>query len=115
MTKKIHPPTLSPRRRIYISGPITGRDPQTVRKAFDQAARYLRALDYLPVIPLDNGLPATATYRQHMERDLQLLDACWGILMLSEWGESPGAREELEHAIKGNKRIFFLPDEKDDE
>lgn len=101
--------------RVYISGPISGRDPRIVRKQFDQAARYLRAFGYRPVIPLDNGLPATATYRQHMERDLEMIQASWGILMLPDWGESPGAREELAYAIKANKRIFFLPDGQDDE
>lgn len=95
-------------KRVYISGAISGRNKGATAHKFAQAERYITALGFVPVNPLKNGLPATATWEQHMKKDIALLGTCSRVLMLSDWEESKGARQELKEAIKQNKKITFL-------
>lgn len=82
--------------RIYISGPITGREDGN-RAAFAQAERQLRAAGFTPINPHDNGLPADTLWHEHMRRDLALLLECDGVALLDEWDQSRGAR--IEYAL----------------
>lgn len=42
--------------KIYISGKISGEDPQAVREKFACAVQQVRDMGHEPVSPLDNGL-----------------------------------------------------------
>lgn len=94
-------------KMAYLSGAITGHDKAATERKFAQAEREARRLGYAPVNPLNNGLPDSATYEQHMERDLEMLRECGAVLMLPDWEESPGARRELREAIEHDKKIIF--------
>ena len=94
-------------RKIYISGAITGVDPDVCRSAFEIAEKDLKKQGFVPVNPLNNGLPDTATYDEHMTRDLEMLSECQGIYMLDGWERSKGCKIEFNFAIAHRIPIAF--------
>ena len=50
-------------RKIYISGPISGHNPDIVKARFDSVKKIFENGPFEPVSPLENGLPDTATWR----------------------------------------------------
>lgn len=94
-------------RRIYISGPITGIDPEVCRNRFEAAEKRLIARGYTPVNPLKNGLPDDAPYDDHMRRDLEMLAECDAIYMLDGWEKSKGCRIEFNVATVRRISITF--------
>lgn len=93
--------------KVYVSGAITGLPSQQVEEKFRRAERFLRRRGMLPVCPIDNGLEASAEWRCHMRRDLEMLAACDAIYMLEGWHASRGARIELRMAVRWRKMIMF--------
>lgn len=93
--------------KVYVSGAITGQPPARVSERFRRAERRLRHGGMRPVCPLDNGLEASAEWRCHMRRDLEMLAACDAIYMLEGWHASRGARIELRMAVRWRKMIMF--------
>lgn len=95
--------------KIYISGPITGRDPEQVKLAFDTAEQEIRSKGHEPVNPhkLQNILaPETTTWEQYMRPALALLSICDAICMLDGWIKSKGAHIEHAHAWAEGITIF---------
>lgn len=70
---------------IYISGPISHRDPTERRKAFAATAAMLRGHGFDVVNPMENGLPYNASTYQHMRRDFEMLMVCDIIYMMKGW------------------------------
>ena len=99
------------RVKVYISGPITGIDPEVCRTRFEKAEDELKQQGFIPVNPLKNGLPDTATYDEHMKRDLEMLADCGIIYMLNGWERSNGCRIEFNTAITAKKPILFEKEE----
>lgn len=93
--------------KVYVSGAITGLPSQQVEEKFRRAERRLRHGGMRPVCPLDNGLEASAEWRCHMKRDLEMLAACDAIYMLDDWRQSRGAQIELRMAMTWRKMIIF--------
>lgn len=93
--------------KVYVSGAITGLPSQQVEEKFRRAERRLRRGCMSPVCPLDNGLEASAEWRCHMRRDLEMLAECDAIYMLEGWHSSRGARIELRRAVRWRKMIMF--------
>lgn len=93
--------------RIYISGKISGLNPEDVRAKFASAEKRLRALGYETVNPLDNGLDATEPWASHMAMDISLLLSCGSIYMLSDWPQSRGAQVEYYLAHVQGKAIMY--------
>lgn len=85
--------------KIYISGPISGLPLETVYNNFTNAEVQLLEQGYEVVNPLNNGLPTTATWEEHMRADLRLLLDCDAIYMLEGWEKSRGARIEYALAV----------------
>lgn len=83
--------------RCYISGPVSGRDINIVRARFERVADSLSRRGYLPINPLENGLPEHSPWEEHMAEDNTTLMRCNAVYMLGDWQTSHGAR--LEHAI----------------
>lgn len=94
-------------KRIYISGPITGIDPEVCRSRFATAESNIRAQSFEPVNPLNNGLPETATYDEHIKRDLEMLATCDAVYMLEGWEKSKGCRIEFNVAATNRIPIIF--------
>lgn len=90
------------KKKIYISGPISGRDLETQRRAFSDAAKAAALLGFEPVNPFENGLPACVPWEDHMRADIKMLLDCQAILMLPGWKDSEGACTEfmIAHTLK---------------
>lgn len=56
------------KKKIYISGPISGLPFDKVEEAFNGAEFRLLEQGYQPVNPLDNGLPRDASWKEHMKK-----------------------------------------------
>lgn len=94
--------------RVYISGAISGREPNEVRKEFELAKRYLRLEGYEAISPLANGLPWDCAWEVHMREDLRLLLECQKIAMLPSWRESRGAMLEVFIATALGMEVIYL-------
>ena len=81
--------------KLFISGKITG-DPN-YREKFEDAERLLIARGYEAVNPAKENMEGM-TYRECINRTLHMLSECHGILLLSDWLISPGARLECMYA-----------------
>lgn len=81
--------------KVYISGAISNRDPEEVRKDFERAEKLLKSLGWEVVNPLANGLTVAHTWEEHMRADLHLLLECDKVAVLPGWRESKGARLEV--------------------
>ncbi len=92
--------------KIYISGPITGQNKEGVTRAFEEAKRFISEAGHTPVNPLENGLPASASYEQHLVRDFENLLGCDAVIMLYGWNKSKGCRMEHCIAVNMGKIIF---------
>ena len=98
--------------KIYISGAISGRDYREVALDFEAAQTHIRVLsDFLPISPLDNGLPLDTPWSAHMLRDLEILSTCDAVLMLPGWEHSPGCQIEKIFAERLGLRILMGLDE----
>lgn len=98
--------------KIYISGAISGRDYREVALDFEAAQTQIRVFsDFLPISPLDNGLPLDTPWSAHMLRDLEILSTCDAVLMLPGWEHSPGCQIEKIFAERLGLRILMGFDE----
>lgn len=95
--------------KIYISGPISGRDIDEVREEFARASLYIMGQGHTAVSPFDNGLSTDAPYIEHLIADLRLLSECDAIYMLKGWNNSRGAQLELSYAKIYGLRIIVEP------
>ena len=81
----------SEKKRVYISGPISGYDMEERHEAFGRVAEMLKDLGYLPISPMNNGLPDDSSREEHMMVDLAMLMTCEYIYQMRGWTESKGA------------------------
>ena len=95
------------KKRIYISGPISGHDMEERRKTFKMVQTFLEAQDYEAVNPMENGLPDGATTREHMKRDIELLMTCDYIYMMRRWTHSKGCKVEFDVATSIGLPVLF--------
>lgn len=93
--------------KVYISGKITGLDYEEAVKLFSQAEDYLLSIGMEPVNPLKNGLPISASWVNHMVRDIEMLMGCEAIYLLTNWFESRGARIERNIAVEMGMDVMF--------
>ena len=85
------------KRRVYISGQITGLEESEYRRLFSEAERSLSRLGYEPVNPcaLDEAEDTGGwTWSDYMRRDIKMLCGCDLICLLPNWRKSRGARLE---------------------
>jgi hypothetical protein len=83
-------------KRIYISGPMTGR-PGLNFNAFHAAAAVLRQYGHEVINPADLNPDPGMSWGECMRKDIAALVTCDEIVMLPGWQESRGA--SLEHDI----------------
>ena len=87
------------RRKVYLSGPISGYDYEERRMTFSRLAEVMRKVGLVPVNPMENGVPKEAASEVHMRAEMKMLMACDTIMMLNGWKRSLGARVEHEVAL----------------
>lgn len=80
--------------KVYISGQITGLNYNEAKANFEAAEELLTAIGMVPVNPMNNGIQINAPWEKHMVKDIEMLMSCQGIMMLSNWTGSRGARIE---------------------
>lgn len=100
--------------RIYISGPITGRDRNVVREAFYNAEAMLIERGHIVVNPLRiaERLPENSEWKAYMAADLPALFECDAIYQLDGWRSSNGCKLENQAAIYARMQRFnavYLP------
>ena len=80
--------------RVYISGKITGLPYDEVVRLFAKGEDDISKMGHEPINPLNNGLVKSATWKEHMVRDIEMLMTCEAIYLLTNWTDSRGARIE---------------------
>jgi hypothetical protein len=82
------------KKRIYISGKITGLTADESSVKFNTAAKFIKAFGYLPVNPIElcneKNIPNT-DYSKRLLCCIEELIACDGIFFLDNWYNSTGA------------------------
>ena len=96
------------KKRVYISGAISGRLPEDVCVDFERAEEKLEEMGWEVVNPLKNGLTDAHTWAEHMRADLRLLLDCDRIAMLPGWRASRGACLEKRVAKELGMSIMYL-------
>lgn len=97
------------KRRIYISGPISGTDDWKER--FAKAEKNLRVLysavsEEIEVVnPASIRMPESTTWQQYMDITLRMLQGCDEIYMLAGWRSSKGAQIERLYALGSGMKI----------
>ena len=94
------------RKRIYISGKITGTDDYMER--FEKAEKYLITKGYSVLNPakVNAQMPSDTTYDEYMQIALTMLRMADSIYMLKNWQDSNGAK--IEHQIATMLKIDIL-------
>ena len=91
------------KRKIYISGPISGTDDWKER--FERAEKHLRVFysaagEEIEVVnPAAIAMPESTTWQQYMDITLQMLRGCDEIYLLAGWRSSKGAQIERLYAL----------------
>ena len=93
------------RKRLYLSGPMTGRT-ELNWPAFQAEAHRLRALGYVVINPAElNPNPKTG-WHACMRADLKALLDCDAICLLDGWEQSQGAHLELHVAHRVGLQVL---------
>ena len=85
--------------KVYISGPVTGRDMTECKVDFNSAELWLTGLGYDVINPLSYDVIEDGTWEDYMKRDLKLLCDCDYIYLLDGWESSRGSRIEYNVAF----------------
>ena len=94
------------RKRLYISGPISGYDYEERKQLFDSTSRRL-SRDWRVFNPMENGLTRHASVSQHMRADLVALASCDAFFQLPGWEASANCRLELNVALACGLKIIY--------
>lgn len=103
-------------KRIYIAGPISGRDRVDYIQHFARAEETLENDGYTVINParVTDALPSMS-HAEYMAICLRLLSMCDNIYMLEGWRKSLGASMEYGYAQgRGMKIMFEVPKEDHD-
>lgn len=98
---------------VYLSGKIGGLEWDDAVHNFEVAEHCVKKELFLIrriVNPTLSPLPRTATWEQHLAKDLNDMIACDTIAMLPNWQDSPGAKLEHEFAKVRGYNIVYLPE-----
>ena len=103
------------KKRVYISGPISGHHIEDCRARFQRAEYELISKGYEVFNPMNNGLPFDAPSSQHMRVDLNELtrvdkpyDA---IYMMKKWNHSAGCWTEFKVALAMGLEVLTEQDD----
>ena len=94
--------------KVYISGPITGRDLTECKVDFNSAELWLTGLGYDVINPMSYDTIEDGTWEDYMKKDLKMLLDCDYIYMLDGWEKSRGARLEYNVACDVGIELLSL-------
>lgn len=89
--------------KLYIAGKITGDDDYLEK--FERAALKMRKQGHLVMSP--SWMPFGFEWDDYMVICRAMISVCDGVLFLSDWVESKGAREEHEYSVDNGKLIMY--------
>lgn len=94
------------KKRIYISLPITGIDPELVARSNSAAKAYIKTQGHSPISPLEicEGIEG---YANQMGKDIAALLDCDAVYFCRGWRHSRGCRAEYAIAEIYEKEILF--------
>jgi hypothetical protein len=96
--------------RWYLAGPMSGY-PESNYPAFGEAAKFLRSIGYDIVSPHETKpVQDDSRWQECIRHDISTLATCHGIVLLSGWSRSKGARLELTIATQLGMFIHFYDD-----
>ena len=95
------------KKRVYISGPISGLEIHERRAEFQRVEYYLISLGYEVFNPLCNGLSQDAPTSEHMKADIKALLDCDAIYMMNRWNHSAGCQTEFLVATACGLTVMF--------
>lgn len=87
------------KKKVYISGMITGLEEAEYKRNFNEAELYLTGLGYDVINPVSYTPIPNGSWTDYMRRDIKLLMDCDYIYMLDDWTESTGAKTEFRLAV----------------
>lgn len=99
--------------KIYLSGPITGLDPNECQQLFAAWDWEMLQRGYWTVNPveldqeLENRLGRVPTREEYLRNDLSILLTCDEILMLPGWSNSKGAQLERRVASECGIKVTY--------
>ena len=99
------------RGKVYVSGPITGREREAVLYAFNDVRCFLEIMGFEVVLPIENKLPADASHERHMRCDVGLLLYCDYICLMEGWMESMGCVAEMFVAKSAGIKVLHNEEE----
>ena len=99
------------RGKVYVSGPITGREREAVLYAFNDVRCFLEIMGFEVVLPIENKLPADASHERHMRCDFGLLLYCDYIYLMEGWMESMGCVAEMFVAKSAGIKVLHNEEE----
>ena len=94
------------KKKIYISGPISGHDIEERRAAFAAVESLLREEGLEVVNPLNVAFPEGCTHEQYMRVDIALLIGCDYIYLMHGWDRSRGACVEFVVACNAGIEVY---------
>lgn len=94
------------RKRIYISGKISGLSFKEAFAKFDEAKDYFLKLDYDVVNPMTLSHEHDLSWESYMREDIKAMMDCDGIALLENYKDSKGALVEKQLAIELNFMVF---------
>lgn len=96
-----------PKKRIYISLPITGIDIDLVQARSSVKRKELQLEGYEAITPFDVSSDPGSSYAYHMGKDIQALLESDAVYFCRGWQGSKGCQAEYEVAkIYGKQMIF---------
>ena len=101
------------RKKIYLSGQISGLEPEDAESAFNKMEKILRAQGYSVVNPTRLGIEDVSGrgWNYYMREGIKLLMDCDAIYMLKGWTTSKGANIEWKLACDLWMPIYTEADE----
>jgi hypothetical protein len=94
--------------KIYIAGKITGLDWYEAFNNFCKADDMLVAAGHEPINPMKKVSEQEGySWADYMKEDIPLLLSCDAIYLLSDWGDSKGARLEKVIAEELGMELIF--------
>lgn len=95
------------KKKIYISGKITGLTPDQAFSLFNNAELYLSERGYEVINPMTIPHEHDKSWLSYMRNDLKALLDCEAIFMLYNWKDSKGAKVEHDLAESLGLEIIY--------
>jgi hypothetical protein len=105
MEKFNKPETMKNKKRLFISGAITGEE-DTYKQKFYAVQLYFEGQEHVVMNPA--CLPLGFEHADYLQICFKMIDACDAVVFLPDWETSKGAGMEYAHAVEtGKPRYLF--------